>query len=937
MDYLAFLNIDPGNGGMLLLSMIYTLIISPLELLFEVIFSIANRLIGNAGLSIIFLSLAVNFLVLPLYKRADELQAEERDIQTKMASRLKHIKSTFKGDERFFMIQEYYRINHYKPVYALKSSLSVLLQIPFFIAAYNLLSGMQGLQGMSFGFIPDLGKEDALFMIGNFPINVLPILMTLINVVSGIIYTKGHPIKEKVQVYGLAAVFLILLYRSPSGLVFYWLLNNVFSLVKNVFYKLKDPKKALNIVLAIAGLAVIVSSLIRTDLDARQKVLLSIGGILLALPLTTSFIKKKESKKAPQKNTGTFFAGAILMALITGLLIPSAVIDASALDFVDFVQQSNPALYILNASLLSFGSWVLWGGVFYFFMSDKTKELFSRTIWIICGISIVNYMLFGTRLGNMSTMLQFDKDPAFKITEYLLNAAAVIAVIAVFAFIHIKFEKITKTILVISILAVSGIGFLNTLGIIGAYSGYMKLMDDTTEIPSISLSKNGQNVIVLMLDRAMGTQVPYILNEKPELLKQFDGFTYYPNTISYGSCTILGTPSLFGGYEYTPERLNERSDETLASKHNEALKVLPVLFENNGYDVSVCDVPFAGYNTVSDMSIYSDHPNIKCYQTYGILNQIDWDSESGSSAKIMERVKNIRYRNFFFFSLMKISPLILQKTVYDGGVYNEPVRLSGDSDSDSARNYSIVQAIYSPSVCNGYNVPFLKSYTVLNNLSNFTTVKDDNKNTFLMMNNDTPHYPCMLQEPDYTPSVKVDNRAYDTDMAGRYTLNGVTMGMNTVYQVTHYHSNMVTFLKLGQWFDYLRAQGVYDNTRIILVADHGRDLDQFGVKCNGFDMENFMPLLMVKDFNSKGFTTCKDFMTNADTPYLATSGVIRNAANPFTGKVFSTDAKKGTQNVLHTEKWNPEENPGNTFSSGPWYSLNGNPHDPKNWKYLGEH
>ena len=70
------------------LSMLYTFIISPLELLFEVIFSVANRIIGNAGLSIIFLSLAVNFLVLPLYKRADELQAEERDIQAKMASRI---------------------------------------------------------------------------------------------------------------------------------------------------------------------------------------------------------------------------------------------------------------------------------------------------------------------------------------------------------------------------------------------------------------------------------------------------------------------------------------------------------------------------------------------------------------------------------------------------------------------------------------------------------------------------------------------------------------------------------------------------------------------------------------------------------------------------------------------------------------------------------
>ena len=201
---------------MTILSGLYTLIISPLELLFEVIFTIANRVIANEGLSIIFLSLAVNFLVLPLYKRADELQAEERDIQAVMAPHVKHIKKKFKGDERFFMLQEYYRINHYKPIYALKSSVSLLLQIPFFMAAYNLLSGMQSLQGMQFGIISDLGKEDALFMIGSFPVNVLPILMTAINIVSGIIYTKGHPLKSKIQVYGLAAVFLALKQRILS-------------------------------------------------------------------------------------------------------------------------------------------------------------------------------------------------------------------------------------------------------------------------------------------------------------------------------------------------------------------------------------------------------------------------------------------------------------------------------------------------------------------------------------------------------------------------------------------------------------------------------------------------------------------------------------------------------------------------------------------------
>ncbi|MCR5328931.1 MAG: hypothetical protein K6E12_08825, partial [Saccharofermentans sp.] len=89
---------------MAVLDVLYTIIISPLELLFEVIFMVANKIIGNEGLSIIFLSLAVNFLVLPLYKRADELQAEERDIQAKMAYRIKRTKQTFKGDERFMML-----------------------------------------------------------------------------------------------------------------------------------------------------------------------------------------------------------------------------------------------------------------------------------------------------------------------------------------------------------------------------------------------------------------------------------------------------------------------------------------------------------------------------------------------------------------------------------------------------------------------------------------------------------------------------------------------------------------------------------------------------------------------------------------------------------------------------------------------------------------
>ena len=71
---------------------LYKLFIGPLELFFEIVFVIANRLIGNLGLSIIVLSLVMNFLVLPLYKRADAMQEEQRETEKRLKKWGTHIK-----------------------------------------------------------------------------------------------------------------------------------------------------------------------------------------------------------------------------------------------------------------------------------------------------------------------------------------------------------------------------------------------------------------------------------------------------------------------------------------------------------------------------------------------------------------------------------------------------------------------------------------------------------------------------------------------------------------------------------------------------------------------------------------------------------------------------------------------------------------------------
>lgn len=622
------------------------------------------------------------------------------------------------------------------------------------------------------------------------------------------------------------------------------------------------------------------------------------------------------------------------MALVTGLLIPSTVIDASATEFIEASDLRHPVIYLLNSSLLSFGSWVLWGGIFYFFMSEKTKAVFCKAIWIICGVSVLDYMLFGTKLGTMSTTLQYDITPTFKLSEYLVNILAVLAVIIVFWVIYSKFCKYVRSVLVVAMLSVFMIGIFHTLGICGAYDGYRNCYISTGEIPSIPLSKNGKNVVVLMLDRAMGTEIPYIFNEKPELIEQFDGFTYYPNTISYGSRTRFGTPALYGGYEYTPEKINERSSESLVSKQDEALKVMPVIFGDNDYEVTIFDPPYAGYTWIPDLSIYDDYPDFNCYNINGLFSIFDDNIES--SLAMTQRVHEIRNRDFFFFSLMKISPVILQETVYDGGNYNESYSdtLNGSDITVSAP----VQRLDGLSKSTGYKIEFIESFPVLMNLSRMTSIENSSNNTFLMMSNDTTHSECLLQEPDYVPASVVDNTAYDVDMVSRYTIDGITMQMETPYQVMHYHVNMAAMLQLGKWFDYLRENDVYDNTRIIIVSDHGRALSQFDITCNGEDMEYLLPLLMVKDFNSTGFTVSEEFMTNADVPTIAFSGIIDNPVNPFTGNPINSDGKDGPQTALISDYWDTQYNKGNTFLPGSWYTfLGGDPHDQDSWVYSGDY
>ena len=76
----------------------------------------------------------------------------------------------------------------------------------------------------------------------------------------------------------------------------------------------------------------------------------------------------------------------------------------------------------------------------------------------------------------------------------------------------------------------------------------------------------------------------------------------------------------------------------------------------------------------------------------------------------------------------------------------------------------------------------------------------------------------------------------------------------------------------------------------------------------------YVPVLMVKDFNAKGFKTDKTFMTNADTPVLATEGLMDHPVNPFSGKPISSDGKHAEELHLYQTDWHFQVNNGNVFA-----------------------
>ncbi|MCM1083291.1 MAG: membrane protein insertase YidC [Clostridium sp.] len=917
--------------------MVQTLLIGPLKLIFEIIFEMIGGIFGYSGLSIVFLGIIINLLALPLYKRADAMQKELQTVEAGLQNGVEHIKKVFSGNEKMMLLQTYYRQNNYKQTDVIKGSVPLLLEIPIFIAAYQFLSHVEEIKNVSFGPVTNLSAPDGMLTVGGVSINVLPFIMTIINIISSAVYLKEAQMKTKLQLYGMSLFFLVFLYGSPSCLLVYWTTNNVFSLVKNILYKSDNRRKMVCIFMALFLMPIVVYTIFYYQTESLgQRIYMILMELLVeAFILILAFIKntdktreKKNVKKRVERKwknkRSVFTMASVFLTFLLGLFIPSNFIAASPQEFVNIKFFTNPLWYIVSSFLLAAGTLLIWLRVIYWLVGQKGKVILERLMVIFSGLAVVNYMFFGTKLGVISAALQYVDGLFFSIGEQIVNVIILLLLACVIYICLLKWKQITQWILFTASAAIGVMSLINIVNIKVSVDRTVEYMTLTESDELFRLSTKGKNVVVIMLDRGMGAYIPYIINEKPALLEQFAGFTYYSNTISFGGYTNFGTPALLGGYEYTPVEMNKRADESLVDKHNEALRVLPVLFANNGYMATMCEPVYANYQMIPDLSIFNEYDNINAYITKGAFNSLEMQTKPVDNNN----------RNFICLSFMKTMPLFVQPFIYDNGIYHQC--------HTSAEQYFSSQNIYGMSKAKGISSIFMDSYNVLCNMVNMTSITDENINTYLFLSNEATHDPILLQEPDYVPMEEVDNTVYDAENKDRFTVDGKTIRVETSRQMQFYHANMASLLLLGEWFDYLREHNAYDNTRIIIVSDHaeyGRQLDEMIHDDSDLlkDVELYYPLLLVKDFDSTEFSVSDDFMTNADVSVIAVDGLIENPTNPFTGKAI-TDTEKYAhdQYIIMSLETSIYTNNGNTFLPARWARVKDDIWNKENWEFYDE-
>jgi len=185
------------------------------------------KYLGNYGWAIILITIVVRIPFIPILNKSQQSMKKMQKIQPMMAEiKEKYKKDPQKMQQEMMVLYKKHKVN---PV---GGCLPMFLQIPVFIALYNVLGKAIELRGAPFAlWITDLAAKD--------PYYILPIIMGVTMLIQQkMTPSTMEPSQAKIMMF-MPIIFTFMFLSFPSGLVLYWLVNNILGIVQQYFVNKK--------------------------------------------------------------------------------------------------------------------------------------------------------------------------------------------------------------------------------------------------------------------------------------------------------------------------------------------------------------------------------------------------------------------------------------------------------------------------------------------------------------------------------------------------------------------------------------------------------------------------------------------------------------------------------------------------------------------------
>lgn len=187
-----------------------------------------HSIVSNWGLSIVLLTVIVKLCLWPLTTAQVRASKKMAAIQEPLrALKEKYKNNPSKVQTETMKLFKQYRVN------PAAGCLPIFIQIPIFFGLYYMLRTSSDLRFAHFLWIKDLSVSDTIAHFGSFPINVLPLIMGATMALQ--MYMTPMPSadgSQKLMFKLMPVIFLFCCYSFPSGLVLYWTVQNILTIIQ---------------------------------------------------------------------------------------------------------------------------------------------------------------------------------------------------------------------------------------------------------------------------------------------------------------------------------------------------------------------------------------------------------------------------------------------------------------------------------------------------------------------------------------------------------------------------------------------------------------------------------------------------------------------------------------------------------------------------------